>query len=326
MPRNRNSSGRKGGASGRRPAEKSAPARENPSLQPEAPDVTAPETSDPAQLEAAASAPAVPAGPETPAAPAAEIPESRETSAEPAPETEPAPSQAQPDKETDKKGARKFRVPKPDLSKFRRALSRFGKGVRRTAVRNNAVLVRVLAICTVLGATTALKNGLLLSAAAAAVTIPLYLIMAPVCRKLPAAWQMMVTILTAGAIVTPVCMLAGFAAPEVTASAGIFLPITAVNAALMCETVRPSGRGMMARALTAAVGDVLGFSAVVILLSALREVFGSGTLYGRPISVLPHFRFEFLMQPPGALLLLGLIFAALQGWKQKKRQRGGEAK
>lgn len=328
MPRNRKSSGRKG-APGRGPEEKAAVLpQENESAQPEKADGTLPEvpgevTDSPAVSAGADGAPET-AGPAI--QPTDKVSDADAASAEPTRETESAPSPAQPEKEPESKAGRAFRLPRPDLPKFRRGLVRFGKGVRRTAVRNNAVLIRVLAVCTVLGATTTLKNGLLLSIAAAAVTIPLYLIMAPVCRKLPAAWQMMLTVLVAGAIVTPVCMLAGYLAPEVTASAGVFLPITAVNAALMCETVRPAGRGMMARALMAAVGDVLGFSVVVILLSALREVFGSGTLYGRPIYVLTHLRFEFLLQPPGALLLLGLVFAALQGRKLKKRQGGGETK
>ena len=335
MPRNRRPSGHKG-APKRGPEEKSAVLpQENESAQPE--------KADGALLEVpgeAAASPAVSAdagAPETAGTamqPADNVSDADTAPAESARETEPAPSPAQPEKEPEKPSARKFPLPRPDLPALRRGLVRFGKGVRRTAVRNNAVLIRVLAICTVLGATTALKNGLLLSIAAAAVTIPLYLIMTPLCRKLPAAWQAVATVLIAGAIVTPVCMLAGYLAPEVTASAGVFLPITAINAALMCETVRPSGRGMMGRALVAAVGDVLvaavgdvlAFSVVVIVLSALREVFGSGTLYGRPIYVLTHLRFEFLLQPPGAFLLLGLIFAALQGWKLKKRRRGGETK
>jgi electron transport complex protein RnfE len=198
--------------------------------------------------------------------------------------------------------------------------------IRSRFVARNPVLVRLLAICTVLGATTALKNGLLLSAAALAVAVPLYLLMMLV-EKLPGIYRLPLAMLTAGALVTPVVMLAGQYAPAVTASCGVFLPMTAVNAVLMYSAEETKGR-RAAAAAGASLGDVLGYSAVVLLISVLREIFGSGSVYGRALPSYAQVHFSFMLLPPCAFLLLGFALAIVQAVKlgREKKKSGGETK
>ena len=195
----------------------------------------------------------------------------------------------------------------------REARSHFLSLLSSKALFDNPVLMRILAVCTVLGATTALKNGLLLSVAAAAVTIPLYLIMALFPKKVHSYLYFAAAMLIAGAIVTPVQLLANYLAPNVTEACGYFLPITAVNAVLMLDLRVLRGEQRVLRALSAGIGDVLGFSVVVIAVSALREVIGAGSLYGKVIPNFSSFRFDFVLMPPGAFLLLGLVLAIVQG-------------
>lgn len=199
--------------------------------------------------------------------------------------------------------------------------------IKGKALKDNAVVIRVLAICTVLGATTALKNGLLLAAAALVVTIPLYLIMA-LLKKVPMLVYFSAALLIAGALETPVIMLAGRFFPEVSASCGYFLPITAVNAVLMLDLHVLRGKRSLIRALGAGVGDVLGYSAVLILLSAVREVIGSGSIYGRELPAYIQLNFDFILLPPGAFLMLGLTLAVVQGVKihAGKSHDGGQNK
>jgi electron transport complex protein RnfE len=193
---------------------------------------------------------------------------------------------------------------------------RFWDVLSLKALKDNSVLVRILAVCTVLGAATALKNGLLLSAAAAAVTIPLYIIMALFFKKVPAYLYFAAALFIAGAIITPVTMFANSYFPEIVSSSKsleYFLPITAINAVLVLDIRITRGERSIIRSLSAALGDVLGFSVVLIVISALREVIGYGTLYGRVIPDYAQFRFNFALLPPGAFLLMGFVLAIVQG-------------
>lgn len=280
-------------------AGKSAAARKKASAASPLPPESAAGSVPPAEVPA----PAQPAGPESSAAPGGAAPEQKN---------------------------RRLRIPLPDRAAVRAGLKYFGRGVRVRIVKKNAVVFRTVAVCTVLAAATTLKNGLLLSAAAVAVIIPLALIMAlarriPPMKKCPAFVWPALALLLAGALTMPACWLAYRAAPNVTASTGIFLPLTALNAALMVGLVRPSGGWGVLPALTAGVGDSLGFSAVVILFAAIREIIGKGTLYTRPI--FGHVQFGFLQTPAGAFLLLGCLLAAVQWCRQRRAgKRSGEHK
>jgi electron transport complex protein RnfE len=205
---------------------------------------------------------------------------------------------------------------------------RFLEILKTKALRDNSVLIRLLAVCTVLAAATTLKNGLMLSAAAAAVTIPLYLIMALLFKKVPPFIYIAIALTVAGALVTPVCMFANTYFAKISASCGYFLPITAINAALMLDINIARGRRTLLRSLAAGIGDVLGYSVVLIVISALREVIGAGTLFDRAIPGYAGFSFSFALLPPGAFLLVGFALAAVQGVRlhNESRKNSGEAK
>ena len=76
------------------------------------------------------------------------------------------------------------------------------------------------------------------------------------------------------------------------------------------------------------MGDVLGYSVVLIVISAIREIIGSGSICGRALPVYAQLKFNFILLPPGAFLLLGLALAAVQGVKihAEKKQDGGRNK
>lgn len=218
--------------------------------------------------------------------------------------------------------AEKADAPKESVHKARKLLA---DELKQKVVISNPVLVRLLAVCTVLGATTALKNGLLLSVAALLVTVPLYLIMS-LLRKLPKLYYYPVALLIAGAIETPVIMLAGLFAPEVTAACSFYLPLTALNAVLMLDLTLMRGERPLIRALGAGIGDVLGYSAVLIVVSALREIIGAGSIYGRALPSYLQINFNFLLLPPGAFILVGLLLALAQQIKLgKAKKNGGDA-
>jgi electron transport complex protein RnfE len=83
----------------------------------------------------------------------------------------------------------------------------------------------------------------------------------------------------------------------------------------------------MLRSFAAGLGDVAGFSVVLVVISALREMLGSGMLYGRLLPNFAQFRFNFIMLAPGAFLLVGLLLAIVQGIRlhAERHNNSGEA-
>lgn len=102
--------------------------------------------------------------------------------------------------------------------------------------------------------------------------------------------------------------------PPVAAAIGLYLPLVAVGSFVTHEMRRRGGEGeaSLSRSLLAALGYLLA----ALLLSALREIGGRGSLSlplpgsSLPvISLLPGGALPILLTPPGALLLLALLAA-----------------
>lgn len=215
--------------------------------------------------------------------------------------------------------AKRERTPKEARRKS--APVSFGRVIRSRLFGENPVLGKILAVCTVLAVTTSLKNGLLLVIAAVAVTIPLYVILSLFTKRLPGYLFYPVAALLAAALVTPVCMAAGRFVPEVTGKVSFFLPITAVNALLMLDMRTLRGKNAVLRSLAAGFGDSLGYSAVILVFSIVREILGAGTLYGRALPSYARLNFSFLLQPPAAFLLVGFAIAIYQAAMRHARAR-----
>jgi Na+-transporting NADH:ubiquinone oxidoreductase subunit D len=72
-------------------------------------------------------------------------------------------------------------------------------------------------------------------------------------------------------------------------------------------------------------GNGLGYSALLILLAVIRELFGSGTLLG--MTILPtvnnggwYIPNGLLLLPPSAFFLIGLVIWALRSWKTDQQE------
>jgi electron transport complex protein RnfE len=173
----------------------------------------------------------------------------------------------------------------------------------------NPVFVKAIAIIPILGAATSLKNGILLSFAMILTVVLLNIVMYPFNRRLQRGYRAAVTFVMAGIIITPVCMLTNYIAPSVTALCGIYLPLLAICAIPMIEKKHYGVRYGIVKTVLDAALDGFGFAFAAILFSVVREIFGNGTLYDRPLPGVSQMKFSFSLLPAGAFLLLGLLAA-----------------
>lgn len=187
--------------------------------------------------------------------------------------------------------------------------------------RRNPVLVRALALAPVLVVSTKFKNGLLLATVTFLVLTLMGAVSSLLYRRLPAFLRAAVLTLIAAAITTPLCMLAGFLAPNVAAEVGIFLPLVAVNGIILSRAERyGSGAGVLPSAVDGAANG-LGFALAILVMSAVREAVGSGTFYDRALPGLQGTGFNIALYPAGGLLILACLIAAVQYFRRKRAER-----
>ncbi len=115
---------------------------------------------------------------------------------------------------------------------------------------------------------------------------------------------------------------------------GIFIPLIVTNCAIIGRAEAFASRHRPLPALVDGVATGLGFCLTLVLLGALRELAGHGTLladahllvgdWGRHLvlEVIPgHPGFLLAMLPPGAFIALGLLVAARNAWQHRQDTR-----
>jgi electron transport complex protein RnfE len=182
----------------------------------------------------------------------------------------------------------------------------------------NAGLVQLLGLCPLLAVSTNAVNALglglatvlALTATNAAVSALRGLAQREV--RIPAF------VLIIAAIVTAIELAMHAWLPALHAVLGLFLPLIVTNCAIMARAEAFASRNGPARAALDGCAMGLGFLGVLLVLGALREAIGQGTLFagagallGLPALELRFAAGGFLlaMLPPGAFVLLALLIA-----------------
>ncbi|HLG06700.1 MAG TPA: Rnf-Nqr domain containing protein, partial [Gemmatimonadales bacterium] len=73
------------------------------------------------------------------------------------------------------------------------------------------------------------------------------------------------------------------------------------------------------------IGMGAGFTAILLLMSATREVLGSGALLGHPLFGPGFEPWVIMVLPPGGFLTLGILLLLL-AWRAKRRSLGGRSR
>ena len=179
-----------------------------------------------------------------------------------------------------------------------------------TAVTKNLVLTQAIGICPIIAAGVTLQNGVALTACTAAVLLPLSLLMPLIGNRLP-RWlrPVLYVLLAALALVGASYLLETRISPELYARLYAFIPLIAVNmlrahSSTMTHTMHPL------ETVIESLGSTLGFGAVICIISAIREVTISATLWGIPVG--SGFTLPEAAAPFAAFIMLGFMSALLQ--------------
>jgi electron transport complex protein RnfE len=109
--------------------------------------------------------------------------------------------------------------------------------------------------------------------------------------------------------------------PLLSRSLGVFVPLIVVNCIVMGRAEAFASRNGVAASLMDGIGMSLGFTLIITLLGAIRELLGNGTVFGLQVLPAGYQPFLLFILPPGAFLVIGFLMAA-----QKKFFSKGAAK
>ncbi len=210
--------------------------------------------------------------------------------------------------------------------------------------KNNVVLSQSLALCPLLAVTSNATNGLGLGLATLAVMMMSNVMAALMKNTVTRAIRIPVNIVMIATLVTMTDILLNAYLHSLHKVLGLFIPLIVTNCAILGRVEAFASRSSWLPALADGLAMGLGFTWVLVLLGAIREILGSGTLFANAslllgpafsfleITVIENYRgLLLLVLPPGGFLVIALVLATKQKLQTvaeaKKLQRntaGGE--
>jgi len=187
---------------------------------------------------------------------------------------------------------------------------------------NNVVMSQMLALCPLLAVTSTATNGLGMGLATTVVMIASALIISLIRDFVTTEVRIPVFVLIIAAIVTIVDLSMNAWLHELHKVLGLFIPLIVTNCAILGRAESFASRNAVRYSVFDGLMMGIGFIFVLVLIGAMREMLGSGTLFANA-SLLLGDQFQFLemtlipeyggfllmILPPGGFLALGFLLA-----------------
>ncbi len=185
---------------------------------------------------------------------------------------------------------------------------KYWKIIYNGIVPGNPVFVLLLGMCATLGTTSTALNGLMMGLATAAVLICSNGVVSAIKDFVPDKVRIPAYIVVIASFVTVLQLLINAYMPGLNATLGIFIPLIVVNCILLGRAEAFAGKHGVVESLCDGLGCGVGFTLALTLLGSVRELLGTGSLFGISIYHEDYGMLLFVLAP-GAFIALGYLIA-----------------
>lgn len=208
------------------------------------------------------------------------------------------------------------------MAKKKGLVHEFTKGI----VKENPVLRLVLGTCPTLAVSTSVESALGMGVAASIVLICSNIAISALKKVIPSKVRIPAYIVIIASFVTIVQMVVKAFAPQIDAQLGVYLPLIVVNCIILGRAEAFACKNSVLASAVDGMGMGVGFTAALLLMGAIRELLGTGTIAGLqiiPASVNPMLIF---ILPPGGFFVFGMLIACANKIADKKGLSKAELK
>lgn len=183
-------------------------------------------------------------------------------------------------------------------------------------IKENPTFVLVLGMCPTLGTTTSAINGLGMGVATMAVLILSNMFIAMIKNLIPDKVRIPAFIVVIASFVTVVDMLMQAFVPSLYASLGVFIPLIVVNCIILGRAEAFASKNGVIDSALDGVGIGLGFTLSLTTIGAVREILGSGSIFGLSLGIGDYMPLVFVLAP-GGFLVLGFLMVLFNKYLKK---------
>ncbi len=184
--------------------------------------------------------------------------------------------------------------------------------------KENPVLASLLGLCPTLAVTNAAMNGLAMGLATTFVLVMSSLMISSMRNIIPHQVRIASYIVVIATFVTVADRFLAAFFPDISKTLGPYIPLIVVNCLILGRQEAFSSKNNIGRALLDAFGMGIGFILVLVVLGIVREILGSGTIFGATVLGAWFEPWMVMILPPGAFLTLGIMIG-LANWFNDRR-------
>lgn len=187
-------------------------------------------------------------------------------------------------------------------------------------IKENPLLVLNIGLCSSLGVTTSVFNGLGMGLGMMFVLLMSEIVISIFRKLIPSAIRLPVFIIIIAAFTTIVQMVLQAYVTTLYDALGVFLPLIVVNCIIMGRVEAFASKNNIGNSVLDALGMGIGYTIVLVLISLIRELLGAGSITiwtGISVSIIPEdFRIGIFNSAPGGFIVFGFLAAIVQAGKQ----------
>lgn len=187
-------------------------------------------------------------------------------------------------------------------------------------VDNNPITLQVLGICSALAVTSSLKVALVMALAVTLVTAFSSMFISMLRNQIPSSIRIIVQMVIIASLVILVDQVLKAYAYEISKTLSVFVGLIITNCIVMGRAEAFAMKNPPIPSFIDGIGNGLGYGLILMLVGFIRELFGSGSLFG--ITVLPtvnnggwYVPNGLLLLPPSAFFIIGLLIWGFRTWK-----------
>lgn len=177
---------------------------------------------------------------------------------------------------------------------------------------NNPVIVQILGICSALAVTAKLKPAIVMGLSVTVIVAMSNVIISLIRNSIPNRIRIIVQLVVVAALVTIVSEILKAYAYDVSVQLSVYVGLIITNCILMGRLEAYAMMNKPWDSFLDGIGNGLGYAAILVVLAFIRELFGSGALFG--VQVIPDFLYQhgylnngLMLMPPMALIMVGCI-------------------
>ncbi len=216
------------------------------------------------------------------------------------------------------------------------------KQFKEGLITNNPVLVQLIGMCATMAITTSMFNGVGMGLAVTIILTCCNVVVSALRKIIPGEIRLAIFVVVIAGFVTIVDLLLQAFIPALSEALGVFIPLIVVNCIIIGRAEAFCSKNTVGASFVDGITMGLGYTLVLMAMCFIRELIGSGTIFGglleivdgslhfalgtaAGIRVIPaEFGVMYMILPFGGFVTLGCLIALMQFVLRKSAEKKEE--